>query len=103
MGDCPEKNPNESWFTGYWRPAMAWQYFAVCIFDFIIAPVLHEFGQEMAHQTLTQWDPITLHGAAIYHMAMAGIIGVYAYGRSKEKIAQISATVTSNDLNKAQG
>lgn len=92
MADLDTKEP---WLVAWWRPAMAWQYFFVCIFDFIVAPLLHELGQVLMHQTLTQWDPITLHGAAIYHMAMAGIIGVYAYGRSKEKIAQISATMAS--------
>ena len=33
----------ESWIKTYWRPAIAWQYFAVCIFDFIIFPMF-DFG-----------------------------------------------------------
>lgn len=69
-----------------WRPAMAWQYFAVCIFDFIVAPTLHTAAQFYSHQVITQWNPITLQGGALYHLAMAAIIGVYSYGRTLEKL-----------------
>ena len=31
---------DESWLIGYWRPMMAWQYFIVCLCDFIIFPSL---------------------------------------------------------------
>ena len=35
----------ESWIKQYWRPAIAWQYFAVCLCDFIVFPLIaFEYG-----------------------------------------------------------
>jgi hypothetical protein len=33
-----------------------------------------------------QWNPLTLQGAGLFHMAMGAVLGITAYGRSKEKI-----------------
>ena len=73
----------ESWIKQYWRPAIAWQYFAVCIFDFIIFPLLYTKFLGMA------WNPLTLKEGGFYHMAMAAIIGVAAYTRGQEKIKRL--------------
>lgn len=35
----------------------------------------------------TQWSPLTLQGAGLFHMAMGAIIGVAAFGRTQEKLA----------------
>ena len=72
----------ESWLKQYWR-AVAWQYFAVCIFDFIIFPALFMYF------TQQQWDPITLKEGGFYHLSMAAIIGVAAWTRGQEKITRI--------------
>lgn len=70
----------EAWIKQYWRPAIAWQYFAVCVFDFIIFPSIDlVFLQQ-------QWDPLTLKESGFYHLAMAAIIGVAAWTRGQEKI-----------------
>jgi hypothetical protein len=34
-----------------------------------------------------QWNPITLQGAGLFHMAMGAILGIAAFGRTQEKIA----------------
>lgn len=70
----------------YWRPAMAWQYFAVCLFDFIVGPIFYTYMQVSSGQPLHQWDPITLKAAGLYHIAMGGMIGIYTWVRSLEKI-----------------
>jgi len=70
----------------YWRPAMAWQYFTVCLFDFIVGPVFYTYMQVSTGQQLHQWDPITLKAAGLYHIAMGGMIGIYTWVRSLEKI-----------------
>ena len=33
-----------------------------------------------------QWQPLTLQGAGLFHVAMGAIIGVSAYGRTQEKL-----------------
>lgn len=74
----------ESWLKQYWRPAIAWQYFAVCVFDFIIFPAAY------MHYTNQTWDPMTLKESGFYHLAMAAIIGVAAWTRGQEKIQRIA-------------
>ena len=79
---------NETWINNKWRPAMGWMYFSVCIADFVLFPVLWSILQAVSHgQVQTQWNPITLQGAGLYHMAMGAILGITAWWRSKEKIA----------------
>lgn len=74
----------ESWLKQYWRPAIAWQYFAVCVFDFIIFPGAYMYFANQA------WDPLTLKESGFYHLAMAAIIGVAAWTRGQEKIQRIA-------------
>jgi hypothetical protein len=78
----------ESWVKQYWRPAIAWQYFTVCIFDFIIFP-LFDFSLGYYLKTDNNWDPITLKDGGFYHIAMAAIIGVSAWTRGQEKITKV--------------
>lgn len=74
----------ESWLKQYWRPAIAWQYLAVCIFDFIVFPAAYMYF------TKQPYDPITLKEGGFYHLAMAAIIGVAAWTRGQEKIQRIA-------------
>lgn len=82
----------EAWFVNRWRPAAAWSYIAVCMFDFILFPIAWALLQAILHQTVTQWNPITLQGAGLYHAAMGAVCGVAAWSRGKEKIANIEKT-----------
>ena len=76
----------ESPIKRYWRPAMAWQYFTVCLFDFLIAPIMHMYVQSGSTNPVDQWDPITLQAGGLYHVAMGAMVGIYAWTRSLEKI-----------------
>lgn len=84
------KNTNEDFINKKWRPMMGWTYMATCIFDFIVAPILWAVVQfwetEAANDAFRQWQPLTLMGAGLYHMAMGAVLGIAAYGRTKEKI-----------------
>lgn len=76
----------EDWMNRKWRPAMGWTYMAVCIFDFIVAPIVWAALQASLNQTITQWRPLTLEGAGLFHMAMGAVLGVAAWSRGQEKI-----------------
>ena len=78
--------PQEDWMARRWRPMMGWMYMVVCMFDFVIAPVLWAFLQAKLGQPVTQWKPLTLEGAGLFHMAMGAVLGVAAYGRTQEKL-----------------
>ena len=79
----------ESWIKQYWRPAIAWQYLAVCIFDFIIFPLL-TIALSKFTGTYVQWTPLTLQESGFYHLAMGAIVGVTSWSRGQEKIQQIT-------------
>lgn len=81
----------ESWIKHYWRPFMAWQYAAVCLFDFIFAPILTMAFFKMTGGTYVPWEPLTLRDGGFYHLSMAAIIGVAAWTRGQEKITKINA------------
>ena len=85
MADVEKKQ--EDWMSAKWRPAMGWVYMVTCTTDFIIFPILWSLLQAVLKQPVTAWQPITLQGAGLYHLAMGAIIGVAAFGRTQEKLA----------------
>lgn len=80
---------DEGWIKTYWRSAMAWQYFAVCVFDFLLAPIFTAWFSWFAKIPYQVWKPITMSEGGFYHMAMAAIVGVVAWTRGQEKISEI--------------
>lgn len=81
----------EKWFTGVWRPAMAWSYMAICLFDFIIAPTGVGVFITFYHSTLTPWVSLTTSNGGMVHIAFGAILGVAAWGRTAEKTAITNA------------
>lgn len=93
---------DESWMNRKWRPAMGWMYMIVCITDFIIFPVLWSILQAYYDgQVVTQWDPLTLEGAGLFHMAMGAVLGIAAWSRGQEKIAGVNNTYNSSSNNQS--
>jgi len=76
--------------SAYWRPAMGWTYMAICIFDFIIFPIGWSATLASIHQTVTEWQPLTLQGGGLFHMSMGAILGVAAWSRGQEKMTAMS-------------
>jgi hypothetical protein len=77
----------EDWMNTKWRPAMGWSYMLTCIADFVVFPILWSLLQALDKGSVTiQWQPITLQGAGLYHIAMGAVLGVAAYGRTQEKL-----------------
>lgn len=103
---------SEQWYSKSWRPAVAFVYMAICVFDFAILPLYFAYinhdvlithladaalkfepSQQMAALTkmheMLAWRPVTLQGHGLFHASMAALLGVSAYQRSQEKIAQL--------------
>ena len=93
----------EDWMNSKWRPMMGWMYMLVCTMDMVIFPVLWSLLQTFHHQTITQWNPLTLQGAGLFHIAMGAVLGIAAFGRTQEKLgganngglAPVSQSVTT--------
>jgi len=82
----PEKK-DEDWMQKKWRPAMGWMYMGICTLDMAVFPVLWSVLQMIQHTTITQWQPLTLQGAGLFHVAMGAVLGIAAFGRTQEKLA----------------
>ena len=89
MADSEKKK--EDWMNAKWRPMMGWMYMFVCLFDFVIAPIGWTSIQAFFHGGInTQWQPLTLQGGGLFHVAMGAVIGISAYGRTKEKLEGVA-------------
>jgi len=85
--DVLVKNDNTDWINKKWRPVMGWMYMLTCTVDFVVFPVLWSLLQALSKgQVTSQWQPLTLQGAGLYHIAMGAVLGIAAYGRTKEKL-----------------
>ena len=84
----------ENWFIKYWRPSMAWLYMAVVAFDFILAPLMSMLIPVLPFVTkavtYAAWHPITLEGGGLIHVTFGAVLGVTAWGRTKEKIDPVA-------------
>ena len=76
----------EDWMNSKWRPMMGWMYMLVCTADFILFPVMWSLLQTFAKAPITQWMPLTLQGAGLFHIAMGAVLGIAAFGRTQEKL-----------------
>lgn len=109
-------------FKKFWRPIAAYIYLAICVFDFVVAPV----WLEQANQTVNtvafaeirkfddkdvqisalnnvelgnrSWSPLTLQGGGLFHLAFGAILGVAAFTRGQEKVAAINTAPKLRDL-----
>jgi len=76
----------EDWMNSKWRPMMGWMYMVVCMMDMVVFPILWSLLQTTVGAGLTQWNPLTLQGAGLFHIAMGAVLGIAAFGRTQEKL-----------------
>ena len=84
MSEAEKKK--EDWMNSKWRPMMGWIYMATCAADFVLFPILWSLLQATLGHPVTQWNPLTLQGAGLYHIAMGAVLGLAAWGRTQEKL-----------------
>jgi hypothetical protein len=70
----------------YWRPIAAYVYLAICIFDFVIGPVMFTFFAGFTSTGLIMWEPLTVQGGGLFHLSFLAILGVASWTRGQEKI-----------------
>ena len=81
---------SEDWMVKKWRPAMGWCYMVICCLDMAIFPVMWSVAQLMTKTPLLQWNPLTLQGAGLFHLAMGAVLGISAWSRGQEKIQGVA-------------
>ena len=105
---------NEPFYKKGWRPAMAWAYVAIVVFDFMIAPIIMMvfFGQAQApfimpegltpseyielvkampQPTYHAWNPLTLMAGGFFHITMGVVLGIGSFTRGVEKQKRVEA------------
>ena len=101
---------DEKWISKYWRPADAWVYLFICLFDFVIMPIwvlrtnvriddIVEISMRLRPEDQlnaivqlarkTTWSPITLGDGGMFHISFGAILGVAAYTRGRVQEAQV--------------
>lgn len=99
-----DNTPKEKWFVKYWRPAAAWVYLSICVFDFVAMPIYHLRSQGNLDRVVeismrlrpedqlnalvqlsrkTAWEPLTLSESGMFHIAFGAILGVAAWTRGR--------------------
>lgn len=94
----------EKWFVKHWRPAAAWIYLGICVFDFVAMPLYHMQSQGSLNRIVeismqlrpedrlsaivqlsrkTTWEPITLGDGSFFHLSFGAILGVAAWTRGR--------------------
>jgi hypothetical protein len=77
----------EDWMNSKWRPMMGWMYMMVCLCDFVLVPVMWSLLHAVLNTAnMAQWNPLTLQGAGLFHIAMGAVLGIAAFGRTQEKL-----------------
>lgn len=97
----------ENWLNRTWRPMAAIVYLLICLFDFIVAPSWSGMHTPTAAQlalaakgldpqvgailvaSKEQWQPLTLQGGGLFHVAFGAILGVAAWTRGAAQIEQL--------------
>lgn len=87
----------EDWVNRKWRPAMAWTYMAICIFDFMLAPILNYIFFSKIGGDFISWKPLTMTEGGLFHIAMGAILGITAWKRGEEKIERIKNSYEDYD------
>lgn len=86
MSEIKTEKKKEDWMQSKWRPAMGWMYMVICTMDMVVFPILWSLLQTTTGTQITQWNPLTLQGAGLFHIAMGAVLGITAFGRTKEKL-----------------
>ena len=81
-----KEGSSTDWMQKLWRPAMGWMYMLICLLDMAVFPILWSALQAYMHMPITQWNPLTLQGAGLFHIAMGAVLGIAAFGRTQEKL-----------------
>lgn len=96
------KNQNyDGWIRKYWRSAAGWTYLFICVFDFVLAPVIFAILPLWTKQHYQPWASLTLSNGGLMHVSFGAILGVAAWTRGQGDLARakLASDKPSTDTN----
>ena len=108
LENISNKDASEHWVKSYWRPAAGWLYMMICFMDFVGFPAIYTFLPIINHAVgvpinFVAWSSLTLSNGGLFHLAFGAILGIAAWSRGQEKIAQQSSSSTGSYAAAASG
>jgi len=96
----PTHKKQDDFFHSAWRPLCAYVYLAICIFDFILGPIIYNTLQFFnPGQTVEMWTAISLQGGGILHLSFGAIIGIHTHSKTRERIAGVApSSIKQSDI-----
>lgn len=94
------QNESQHWLRKYWRAAAGWTYLIICMFDFVVAPIVWAIlPQFLPNVEMDPWQPHTLMNGGLVHISFGAILGVAAWTRGQSDMMQtkIASNKVLND------
>ena len=79
-----------------WRMVGAYVFYAICVFDFIIAPLATILINGLI-KTIPPWTPLTTGSGGIFFFAFGGIVGLSTWSKFGENKEMFKFGQTKND------
>jgi hypothetical protein len=83
-----KRDDKETAFHHMWRPAVAWAFIIIILFDFVIAPGI-VLAMIKAGIAISPWTPLTMDGVGTFYLAMGAILGVTSWQRGQEQVERV--------------
>lgn len=98
MATSTRTKRQEDFMSRHWRGLMGFTYCFICFFDFVVGPCLYLYVQQFETQAVNdayrQWQPMTLQGGGLFHLAMGAVMGVSSWGKTQERTAENKPNVS---------
>lgn len=84
----------QHWLRKYWRPAAGWTYLFICVFDFVVAPVLFAVLPVFTKTEIPPWNSLTISNGGLMHISFGAILGVAAWTRGQSDLMKTKMVTT---------
>jgi len=82
---APVESKSEQFMSAIWRPCMGFTYMIICLFDFVLGPMMNTAFAFHASKEMVVWKSLTMSDGGMFHISMGAILGVAAWARGQEK------------------
>lgn len=89
---------SDPWYKE-WRLIGAYVFYTICLFDFVLAPLITILLSVWFKSNLSPWVTLTTQGGGLFYFAFGGILGISAWGKFSEnkEIIKIGQSESSAD------